>query len=236
MTEIKPYRAKPARGPLQFWWQPFVMLLLVLMLCRLLPVSAVLYKSRVVQPLPAAHVFYVNLDPDYALEILRISMQTWRRSNLGGSGSDGMSMDVVELSVPLDAPEFLEQGSRYPGTWTPGVVTPLAQSLPDLLCATAPFDRYGNLTAVRSKQTGFHAVLDPALIKARFSLPEKELSDFKGSGHCRFYVETLEDGSVEHVLCLSSSFKEVNAVERAMHLGRAKGAVRGEVELWWRNP
>lgn len=236
IMETKPYKAIAARSPLQYWWQPFVMLFLVLLLCRLLPLSAILFKSRVVQPLPAAHVFYVNLDPDYAMEVLRASMQTWRRSNLADGETDGMSMGDVELSVPLIAPLFLKQGALYPGGWTPGVITPLAQSLPALLYVSAPEIRSDNSSVLKRKQSGVHSVYDLALQKAQFVFPVQRLNGMKGSGRARFYIETLQDGSVVHVLSLNSDQKEISAVERMLYLGRAEGEVAGEIEIWWSNP
>ncbi|MDA3925450.1 MAG: hypothetical protein PF904_12200 [Kiritimatiellae bacterium] len=233
--ENRPYRAKPARRPVQYWLQPFVLILMILLLWHLLPITAVLFKPRVVQPLPAPHVFYVNLDPDYAMEILRASMQTWRSFKLGDSESDGMAMDDVELSMPINSPEFLEQGSIYPGKWIPGVVTPMAQLLPDLLCPTPPYKRK-SLSESAKKQTGFHSELDAALRSAQLILPLDSFSAVKGSGRCRFYIETLQDGSVAHVLCLSSSVDDISALERALYLGRAKTSAQGEVEFWWRNP
>ncbi len=235
MTEIKSYRARPARRALQYWLQPFALLFFILLLGRLLPVSAVLYESREVQPLPAAQVAYVSIEPDYGMEILRSSMQTWRRSNLGGDGPDGMSMEEVDLADPLSPPLFLEQGALYPGVWTPGVITPLAQSLPALLYATETENRYGNLAAIRQKQTGIHSAVDAPLRTAQFALPPAGLPEMPGAGRCRFYVETLEDGSVAHVLCLNSSVKDVAALERMLYLGRSQGAVQGEIEIWWRS-
>jgi len=235
MKESLRYKARPARKALQYWLQPFVLLFFVLQLGRLLPVSALLYESREVQPLPAAGVAYVRIDPDYAMEILRSSMQTWRRSSLGGDGMEGMPMDDVELSDPLSPPAFLAQGALYPGVWTPGVITPLAQSLPALLYATEVISRYENLAAVRPKQTGIHSAVDTALRMAQFALPAAGLPEMPGAGRCRFYVETLEDGSVAHVLSLDSAAKDVAAVVRVLYLARAQGAVQGEIEIWWRS-
>ena len=212
------------------------MLFLVLLLCRFISVSDILYKPRVVKPLSAAHVFYVNLDPDYAMEVLRASMQTWRSSNLGGGDSDGMSMDEVELSVPLKAPVFLAQGVLYPGEQTPGVITPLAQSLPALLCVTTSSNRHDNFAAATHKHSGVHSVIDTALCKVHFVFPTQALDGLAGAGRTRFYIETLPDGSVAHVLCLDSSRKEISAVERALYMGQAQGEALGEIEIWWRKP
>jgi len=215
--------------------QPFVLLFLVLLLCRLLPVSAVLYESRELQPLPAARVFYVNIDPDYAMEILRATMQTWRRSKPEGEGSDSMSMEVVELSEPLGPPAFLKQGALYPGVWTPRAITPLAQSLPELLHASDIVSRYSNPATPNPPQSGVHSMLDAALQKVQFTLVAV-LPTLHGVGRCRFYIETAVDGSVVHVLRLDSSVKDITAFERALYLARAQEQAQGEIEIWWRNP
>lgn len=236
MTESRAYKAKPARRALRYWLQPFVLLFLVFLLCRLLPVSALLYESREIRPLPGARAFYVSIDPDYAMEILRASMQTWRRSRPEGEGSDNMSMEAVELSEPLGPPAFLKQGSLYPGVWTPTVITPLAQSLPSLLHTSDIVSRYDNRAALKRPQSGVYAVADAALQGVQFTVPTATLSALPGVGRCRFYVETAADGSVAHVLRLESSIKDVTAVERALYLGQAQGPAQGEVEIRWRNP
>jgi len=236
MIENKLYITKSTKRPLQFWAQPLVLLLVSILLCKLLPLSAVFYKSRNIQPLPAARVSYVKLDPDYAMEVLRASMQTWRSSILSGSTLHGMSMDDVELSVPLGAPLLLKQGSLYPGKWVPGVITPLAQSLPDLLCVTVPAIQDRISDGVKPKSSGVIVRNDSGLRKAGFVFPSELLQKLAGSGRCRYYVECAEDGSVVHILLLESTLENSSVVERALQLGRSKVATEGQVEIMWRNP
>ena len=232
MTNLGKYRARAAKKPLQFWLQPFLLLLIVVLLWRQLPVSAVMYKTRLVQPLPSAHVFYVNLDPAFATEVLRASMQAWRRTEFGGGG-DAISFEEVEAFEPLGPPQLLEQGSVYPGKWTPGDVTPLAQTLPELLYRSDTESLYPSNFMV---QKGARVFLDPVLKKAGFIFPKVALSQLPGTGSARFSVETGDDGCVVHVLTLDPDVKSAASVERLLYRGVSKKAVRGEVQVMWRNP
>ena len=216
MSEIKPYIARAAKRPFHFWAQPFAMLFIALLLCKLLPISAVVYKSRLVQPLPDARVAYVNLNPKYAMQVLRSSMQSWRSSELGGGASDGMTMDDIDLSVPLGPPGFLKQGEVYPGRWTPGLITPLAQSLPGLLRNSDFESRFDAATLQKKSSSGIKIINDPLLERSGFVFPDESLSVLKGIGRCRFYVECLDDGSVVHVLLLDSTIKDISHIIRNM--------------------
>ena len=232
MTDLKKYRAKAAKKPLQFWLQPFVLLLLIALLWYLLPVSALMFKPRVIQPLPAPHVFYVKLDPAFATEVLRASMQAWRRTEFGGGG-DAISFEEVEPFEPLGPPELLAQGSVYPGRWTPGDVTPLAQSLPDLLSTSDASSPYSS-RIIEGK--GVRVSLDSVLKKAGFEIPEIQLSNLTGIGFARFCIETDDNGSVVHVLAFDPEVKSATAIERLLYRGVSTKAVRGEVQVMWRNP
>lgn len=232
MTDIQKYRAKSAKKPLQFWLQPFLLLLLIVVLWHLLPFSALIYKPRIMQPLPAPHVFYVKLDPVFASDVLRVSMQTWRRTELGGGG-DAISFEEVDPYEPLGAPQLLEQGSVYPGRWAPDDVTPLAQSLPDLLYTSKTATLYPTDVAA---EKGVRFSLSPALKKAGFKCTEIKLANLKGAGSARFFVETDDTGSVAHVLLLTPEVESAVAVEHLLYRGSAKKAVRGELQIMWRNP
>jgi hypothetical protein len=232
MSELRIYRAKAARRPLQFWLQPFLLLLLIALLWHLLPVSALLFKPRLVQPLPDPHVFYVKLNPAYAAEVLRASMQAWHRS--GGGSGDNISLDAVEPFVPLGAPALLEQGSVYPGRWSPGDVTPLAQALPDLFCASGITTRFPFEPGSRKLQ-GVKIECDPALAEADFSFPEEEILKIPGSGSCRFFVETDDDGTVVHLLVLDGWGENSAKIGRMLDRGSSRGAARGELRVMWRN-
>lgn len=236
MIENKIYIAKSNKRPLQFWAQPLVLLFVSLALCKLVPISSGFYRSRNIQPLPAARVAYVTLDPDYAMEVLRASMQTWRSSVLSGIASHGMSMDDVELSVPLKQPLLLKQGRIYPGKWVPGVITPLAQSLPDLLCVSVQPTPGRISDGIKTKLDGVRVKSDSGLRQAEFTFPLKSLQKLPGSGRCSYYIECVDDGTVAHVLLLESTLESSAVVERALQLGRSKVATEGHVEIMWRNP
>lgn len=231
MTDSAKYRAKAAKKPLQFWLQPFMLLLLIILLWRLLPVAAVLYKPRVIQPLSTPHVSYVKLDAAYASEVLRSSMQAWRRIDFGSEG-DAISFEAVEPFEPLGDPRLLEQGSVYPGRWTPDDVTPLALRLPSLLYRSDATSLYASEI---NEALGVRIIYSPSLRAAEFEIPEIQLSKFSGSGSARFYVETDEKGAVAHVLVLDPDVKSAFFVERALYQGSAAQAVRGELEVMWRN-
>jgi hypothetical protein len=231
MNATRTYRPRAAKKPFQFWLQPFLLLLVVILLWRLMPLSALLYASRVVPPLPDAHVFYVTLDPEYAAEALRASMQAWRRAAVGGEND--ITLVEIDSFMPLGAPAFLRRGRRYPGRWAPCQITPLAQALPDLLCTEAPAFEYGGVPPEENSR-GVRTVLDPALERAGFRFPWKRLSALAGSGRCRAYVETGGEGSVVHVLILEGAGANAAVIERALALGDAGEAVAGEVLVMWR--
>ncbi len=232
MKDFNKYRARAAKRPFQFWLQPFLLLMIIVLLWRLLPFSALMYKPRVIQPLPAPHVFYVKLDPVFAAEVLRASMQAWRRIEFGG-GSDAISFEAVEPFEPLGAPQLLEQGSVYPGKWSPGDVTPLAQSLPDLLAASDAVSLYSD-NVIAGKDV--RVFLSPSLEKAGFTIPEVYLSKLTGTGAACFYVETDDNGYVVHVLLLKSEIKSSVSIEQLLYRGVSAKAARGELQIMWRNP
>jgi hypothetical protein len=229
------YSARAARKPLHFWFQPFALLLLIAVLWYLLPSSALLFKTRIVQPLPDARVSYVKIDSVFATEILRVSMQAWRRSAFGdGSTDNGIIMSVIEPYVPLGPPVFLSRSCGYSANWVPSEVQPLQRKLPDLLCTFNRAESIYQMPSLSGSQ-GVRIVLDQNLEDAAFKFVGMQLSDLRKSGSCRVYVETEDDGSVAHVLILESSGQECPAeIERALSMGQADGAARGQIEISWR--
>ena len=225
------YRARAARRPILFWWQAFLLLACIVFLWSQLPVAAVLFEARVVPPLPEPHAAYVTLDPAYAAQVFKKTMMAWTLDGKGEKLSSGMDVSLADLAPALRAPEFLEQGARYPGAWQPSEVKPLTQRLPEMIVPLA-----GDASAIgRSSlpQQGVRALLDQALAKAAFSFPMPKNQWAERSGHCRYYLETETDGRVAHVLLLSPLTDAVPVFEQALSRGQSHGAVRGFVDLYW---
>ncbi len=225
------YRAKAARRPILFWWQAFLLLAAILFLWSLLPVAAVLFEARVVPPLSEPHAAYVTLDPAYAAQVFKKTMMAWTLGSTGEKLSPGMDVALAELDHALPPPEFLEQGARYPGVWQPSAVEPLAQRLPEMNVPLA-----GDASASAAwplPPQGVRAVLDQALSAAAFVFPVPKNHVPERSGHCRYYVETEADGTMAHMLLLSPRTEAVAVFEQALLRGRARGAARGFVDLYW---
>lgn len=226
------YRAKPARRPLLFWWQAFALLGIITLLWWQLPVAAVLFETRSFPPLPEPRASYVFLDSAYAAQVFKGVQASWVRGGLGESPSFEMDLGLVELGDRLPEPAFLEQGARYPVPWSLSVPEPLAYRVPPVEVASAA--ALPAVVAVR-RAFGIKVVADAALSGASFKVP-LQVSDLGGqtAGHARFYVETGEDGRVEHVLVLPLQGGAGHApLERGMLKGAAAGAVRGVVDVFW---
>jgi hypothetical protein len=225
------YQAKAARQPLRFWWQPFFLLGVVVALWSQLPVSAVLFEPRTVPPLHEPRAAYVVLDAAYAAQAFKKSLTAWTLGGLDGRLKSGLELEGVELSEAPPKPEYLQQGTRYPGRWEPSAVAPLPQRLPAVRVPTAagsPPAAVASASAesVRVSQT-------PELAAAGFAWPVDEDRPPERSGRCRFYVETSVGGEVEHVLLLSARSLGAAIFERSLLKGRAAGAARGFVEIDW---
>ena len=233
--KIQRYRAKAARRPILFWWQAFLLLGVAALLWSQLPVSALLYEVRVIPPLPEAHVSYVTLDPAYAAQVFTKTMMAWTLSDQGEKLASGMDLGTVELDSGIRPPEFLEQGARYPGSWQPAAVYPLAQRLPEV---TVPLAVDASVfTRLPEVPHGVRIELDQALTAAAFSFPvPKDDKVPVHNGHCRFYLETEADGAVVHLLLLTPRTESVAVFEQALLRGQARGSARGVVELFWKHP
>jgi len=218
---------------MQFWIQPFALLLLVVLLWSLLPASAVLFKVRLLPPLPDSHVRFVELDSQYASEIIRVSMQAWRRSAFGDATASDLGFGEIDPFVSLDAPVFLESSRHFPSRWQPGEVTPLAAKLPDLLYAAPSTSRFSE-QSVLPKAQGLYVKMDATLESAGFQFPPKGLSKLSGAGSCRVYVECDDDGKVVHVVILQNNGATPADIERTLQLGGAVGSARGEILFMWR--
>ena len=225
------YRAKAARRPFLFWWQAFFLLSLVILLWSQLPVTAVLYETRVFAPLPAARASYVVLTPAYAAQALARTRTSWTADGTQGKVASEIELGAVDLREELKPPSFLEQGARYPGVWLPAEVEPLPQPLPDIGVSSVP----AAPAAVRwpAEPQGVRPVLDRALAAAAFTFPLPAGPLPERTGACRFYLETDADGSVAHLLLLSPWNGSATVLEQALARGRARGAVRGFVEFFW---
>ena len=226
------YRAKAARRPVLFWWQAFLLLGVAVLLWCQLPMTAVFYEPRVFTPLPSAHAAYVTLDPAYAAQTVRRTVMAWTLGGAAGKRAAGSDFGLDELSDALQPPGFLDQGVRYPGVWRPAEVQPLAQRLGEVGAPSA----VGAPAAapLPAPPQGVRVVPDAALAAMGFTAVPQKAALSEGEGHGRFYVETGTDGAVEHVLLFSPRTETVAALERALLRGRATGAARGFVDVYWK--
>lgn len=225
------YRARAARRPFLFWWQAFLLLGLVVFLWSQLPVSAVLYEARVFSPLPEPRAAYVTLEPSYAAQVFKKVQHSWGMGNGDVKPSFGMDLGLVELHEVIEPPSYLEQGGQYPGIWRPAAVEPLPQRLPDLGVSSVT-----EVFPARQRPDqafGIRRVLAPPLAQAgfTFALPAGGLPE--RTGHCRYQVETDAGGAVVHVLLLTSPSESAAVLERALLRGKANGASRGDVDVYW---
>ena len=226
------YRAKAARRPVLFWWQAFLLLGVAVLLWCQLPMTAVFYEPRVFPPLPAAHAAYVTLDPAYAAQTVRKTVMAWTLGGTAEKRAAGSDFGLDELNDALQPPGFLDQGVRYPGVWRPAEVNPLAQRLGEVEVPSAG----GPPTAapLPAPPQGVRVVPDAALAAVAFTAVPQKAALSGREGHGRFYVETGADGAVEHVLVFSPKTDAVAALERALLRGRATGAARGFVDVYWK--
>jgi len=225
------YRAKAARRPFLFWWQAFFLVGLIVALWSQLPVTAILYESRPVPRLHEPRAAFVVLDEEDAAQAFRRSLSAWKQGGSRYGETSGIELGGVELADAIPAPQYLEQGMRYPGEWQPSAVKPLPQALPEvqpLSAATAP-----EAVPAVAAPAGVRLTLTGELIAAAFACPADEDQPPERSGHCRFFVETAKDGSVEHVLLLTPRTLGAAVLERALLRGRATGQARGFVDADW---
>ena len=228
---LRRYRARAARRPVLFWWQAFLLLGVVVLLWAQLPMSAVLYETRVFAPLAEARCSYVLLDPAYAVQALKKMRTSWTAAGADGKNNGEMELGIVDLNDVLQPPSFLDQGAVYPGKWQPAAVSPLPQPLPDIRIPSVA--DAAAVVRLPEPASGIRSSLDSSLAAARFTFqpPNGVLPDREGS--CRYYVETDVDGTVVHLLLLSPWCGSASVFEQALLRGKAKGTVRGFVSLSW---
>lgn len=230
-AESPDYRAKAARQPFRFWWQAFVLLGLILLMWGQLPVTAVLYETRVLAPMPEPRASYVVLEPAEAAKALAGMRSSWTVADGEGVGGTGLDMGAFDLPEEPQPPAFLEQGRRYPGAWHPAPVEPLPQRMPAIGVPDEPAaPRSG--TVLVSPQ-GLQPHLSKALEAVDFAFTLRDETLLARTGECRFYLETDDDGTVSHVLLLSSASESTAVLARALGQGRARGAARGIITIMW---
>lgn len=217
-----------------FWWQSFSLFALILFLWSRLPMTAVFFEPRVIPRLPDPHAAYVVLDSKFAAAAFKKSLTTWMSRGAGERLAMGMESAALDFGAVPKAPEFLTQGQRYPGTWRPSAVAPLPDWLPDM-CAPSSSGLSFNAKKTAAPQ-GVRLELNRALKEAAFAFPTQSDKTMERTGHCRFYVETDKDGTVAHILLLSTRTPGAAAFERMLLCGHASGAARGFIDILWSFP
>jgi len=230
-NSVQHYRARAARHPVRFWWQPFFLLGIMILLWSQLPVASVLFETRIFSPLPEPRASYVALDPAYAAQTFKKMRMTWTLGRTAEKSAAEMELGAFELTKALQPPSFLEQGSRYPGLWQPAEVYALPQKLPDIGVSSVS-DAPSRMKWPEPPQ-GIRTTLDQMLSAAKFAFPLPKETLPEHAGYCRFYLETDADGSVAHLLLLSPWTVSAGLFERALLRGRAQGATRGFVDCAW---
>jgi len=228
------YRAKAARRPLLFWWQAFVLLAGMALLWSQLPATAVLFEPRAVPAPSDAHASYIELDPQYAAQAFKKSLTAWTSGGGGDKRANGMELGTIDLGTALKPPEFLQQGVRYPGVWQPQAVSELPVRLADVQIPSAQTAAPDAKAA--SVFQGVRSELDRELKAAAFEFSVTNDAALGRSGHCRFYVETEKDGGVAHLLLLTPRTPGAAAFELMLLRGKASGAARGMVDIYWMFP
>ncbi len=216
-----------------FWWQAFAILGITVFLWSGLPTGAVFYGTRRFAPLPDARAAYVVLDPSAALRILREARSDWMAGS-GGAIATSFAIDLglAGLRDGLPPPAFLEKGGGPAAEWRPAAV----ETLPRRVSAVPAPSVSGVCRGPDGSgpPEGVRLLADPGLAKLSFAA-EFDAGKVPGEeGHARFYVETGEDGRVAHVLAMTPLANGVAVIERALLRGRADGAGRGFVEVYWR--
>ncbi len=231
--EVNRFRAKASRRPLLFWWQAFAILGITIFLWSGLSVGAVFYNTRKFIPLPEPRAAYVVLEPAEALSMLRKARSDWMLGN-GDALSPSFTMDLGlnELRERLPQPSFLETGISSAKGWSPAAV----EALPQRLSAVpAPSVFRETRDPVRHDPPSDAQLLpDSSLAELSFTA-DLDAGKITGQeGYARFYVETGRDGRVEHVLAMPPVATGASVIERALLRGRAQGAARGFVEVYWK--
>lgn len=228
---VRRYKAKFSRRAFLFWWQTGFVMLVTGFLWSQLPLTAVLFKARVLPPLPDAQAAYVVLDAKYAAHAFKKSLTAWTSGGASERLSSGLEIGGIDLGNVRQPPEYLEQGQRYPGVWQPRTFAPLRVPLPNLLVASvadAPLNVCTNLPG-----QSLRVELGEMLREASFTFPVLSKEFPERVGHCRFYVETATDGTVVHLLLLTPRTPGAAAFELMLLRGHASGAARGSVDLYW---
>ena len=231
---VQRYKAKAARRPFLFWWQAFLLLAAMVFLWNQLPLTAIMFEARLTPSLSSAHAAYVILDSKYAAAAFKKSLTSWTSGGTGGQLAPGMEIGGGDLGNALQPPAYLEQGERYPGVWRPLAVSPLPTHLSDVVLPSVPDAADDQKT--NSFPQGVHVEMSRILKKAAFAFPAKDVALSEREGHCRFFVETEEDGTVAHVLLLTPRTPDAAAFELMLFRGHASGVTRGELDIYWMLP
>ena len=184
---------------------------------------------------PAAwrsHAAYVRVDPRAAAAAIRKIRSAWATDEQSGKLS--FEMELVEMGGASQPPWQLARGARYPGRWQPAEVYPLPQRAPSIAWpAYEPLPAEAEPPPQAASNASPRLIYSDALEAGQFAFTPPVPSPEAPEGNGTFYLETDETGRVVHLLLLSPVNPTLSRFEHALHLGRARGAVRGEVTVEW---
>lgn len=223
------FKARPQRRLLLYWYQPLIVVGLSLLLWRELDFETLCWSSRTFAPLPASCVAYVVLDPEESAEAMRLARSEWLTTNLDQLPAFSLDLGLDEWHHPK--PELaLGSSDQFLQEWQPELIALESPPLPELgslrSMAALPEVRVEGLYGIRVE-------IGRELQAVGFQVKISE-SDLRGSsGSAQFYVESVTDGSVAHVLQLTGG-QQGGFLSRTLMQGKAAGAARGRVEIVWR--
>lgn len=229
------YRAKSASRPVRFWWQAFLLLVIMILLWRQLPLHAVLHEPRIFAPLPAPRFSYVVLSPEEAAEAMIRMRSSWASSAVAGHASIDLDLGMFD-SQEERPPVFLKQGTAYPGSWQPSKPLDIAQSWPRIDLQMPIAQPFNTVAPLPPTNDGITWQIGAKLRQANFTFqpPTEKLPEL--SGECCFEVECDDNGAVVNLLLLSSPSPSTPVFERAIVRGQATCAAIGRLKIFWQQP
>ena len=236
MTETILLRQKRAehlkRSRFRFWMPVLLMAAGMSLLWSMVPYALILKPPRASNPNRPARgpaAAYVELEPAYAAQAFKKIRSAWASDAQNGKLS--LEMGLVDLERPLPEPWYLEEGSLYPGKWSPAPPQPLPQPPPPIIPPALPIPDVTFPPPV----SGVRHTLSADLKRAGFTFTPPELPLPEANGNGIFEVETDETGRVIHLLLLTKRTPSLARIEQAIFRGTAQSAAIGQITCEWQN-